>query len=59
MKELLDPQKNFMAAKYLYDKFGLKPWNASSSKWGEGRKVLGYLKGRPVYDAGNGQWEVM
>jgi hypothetical protein len=59
MNELLDPQKNFQAAQFLYKNQGLKPWYSSIEKWGGGRKLLGWVQGRPAFDAGNGQWEIM
>lgn len=59
MNELLDPQKNFMAAQFLYKSQGLKPWYSSIEKWGGGRKLLGWSQGRPVFDSGNGRWEII
>jgi hypothetical protein len=31
--DLLDPETNIRAAKFLYDRDGWKPWNASKAKW--------------------------
>lgn len=31
--DLFDPEKNFQAAKFLYDRGGWQPWNASRRNW--------------------------
>lgn len=42
--DLFDPQTNIAAAKFLYEKYGWSPWNASRAKWekqatGQGRTI--------------------
>lgn len=60
--DLLNVGANVTAAKYIWEKAGRtfdRDWAASKGRWGQsGKKLIGYRGGKPVYDLGNGKWEV-
>lgn len=58
MSALFDPERNFMAAKWLYGKQGLKAWKASVGNWGgaqflSGKSSIGNMPISSISNSGN------